>query len=62
MIAVGLPTPPALAAFIYYAVRHDIEIGPHGGIVPAWIVADIVLLLVAGVSFIVSVAVPRRES
>ena len=60
--AVGLPTLPALGAFIYFAIRHDIDIGPHGGIVPAWIVAGIVLLIVAVVSFIAAVAVRGRES
>ena len=61
-LAFALPTLPALAAFTYYAIRHDIEIGPHGGIIPAWIVAGIVLLIVAGISFITARAVRRRET
>ena len=52
----------AMAAFIYYAIRHDIELGPHGGIVPAWIVAGIVLLLVLAISFITVRVVRGRES
>ena len=61
-IAIGLPPLPALAAFIYYAIRHDIELGPHGGIVPAWIVAGIVLLIVVAISVIAARAVRSRES
>jgi hypothetical protein len=61
-LAVGLPTFPSLAAFIYYAVRHDIDLGPHGGIVPAWIVAGIVLLIVIAISFITAVAMSGRDS
>ena len=61
-LAIGLPTLPALAAFIYYAIRHDIELGPHGGIVPAWIVAGTVLLIVAVISFITARVVRGRES
>ena len=61
-IAAGLPTLPALAAFIYYAIRHDIESGPHGGIIPAWIVAGIVLLIVTAITFITARVVRDRES
>jgi hypothetical protein len=56
-LAVGVPTLPALVAFIYFAIRHDIDFGPHGGIVPAWMAAGIVLLIVAVVSFLAAVAV-----
>ena len=60
-LAVGLPTLPALGAFVYFAIRHDIDIGPHGGVVPGWLVAGIVLLIVAGVGFIAAGAVNGRE-
>lgn len=36
---VTLPSAPAALTLVYFLVRRDIEIGPHGGIVPAWIPA-----------------------
>jgi hypothetical protein len=50
--AFGLSTLPALGIFIYYAIRFNIEIGPHGGIVPAWAVAGIMLLIVSAINLI----------
>ena len=61
-LAVGLPTFPPLVAFIYYAIRHDIDLGPHGGIVPAWIVAGVVLIIVIAVSLITALGVRGRDS
>jgi|GEM_PF-6897238 len=51
-VAFAVAVTPSLVAFIYFAIRHDIEIGPHGGIFPAWIVAGVVLVLSAIVSAI----------
>jgi hypothetical protein len=47
MFAVAVALTPALTAFIFFLVRHDIDIGPHGGIFPAWIAAGVVLALSA---------------
>jgi hypothetical protein len=41
---------PAIGAFIFFLIRRDIEIGPHGGIFPAWIAAGVALALSAIVS------------
>jgi hypothetical protein len=61
-LAAGLPILPALAGFIYFAIRHDIELGPHGGIIRAWMVAGIVLLIVLVVSFLGARIVRGKKS
>lgn len=61
-VAVLLPTFPPFFVFIYYAIRHDIDFGPHGGIVPAWIVAGIVMVIVAVVSFLAAIGFGGRRS
>ena len=61
-LAVGLPVLPALVAFIFFAIRTDIAIGPHGGIVPAWVVAGILLLVIVFIGFFTARFVRGRES
>ena len=58
MFAVAIALTPALAAFIFFLVRQDIEIGPHGGIFPAWIAAGVILALSAIVSAVIVYLVP----
>ncbi len=58
MFAVAVALTPALAAFIFFLVRRDIEIGPHGGIFPAWIAAGVILALSAIVSAVTVHLVP----
>jgi hypothetical protein len=33
--AVGVAIAPSVAAFVYFAIRRDIDFGPHGGLFPA---------------------------
>ncbi|MBL9127791.1 MAG: hypothetical protein JNL97_09095 [Verrucomicrobiales bacterium] len=35
-LVVGVPSLPTFGVFLYYVVRNDIDLGPHGGIVAAW--------------------------
>lgn len=60
LLAFALPVLPALAAFVYFAIHHDLEIGPHGGILPAWMVSGVVLLMVSAASFMAVRGVRRR--
>jgi hypothetical protein len=50
MFALGAALTPGVGAFVFFLVRRDIEIGPHGGIFPAWIAAGVILALSAIVS------------
>jgi hypothetical protein len=47
MFALSVALTPAAGAFMFFLIRRDIEIGPHGGIFPAWIAAGVVLALSA---------------
>ena len=47
---------------VYFAIRHDIILGPHDHGVPAWALVGILLLLFVGASVIASVAIPDRKT
>ena len=58
LFAVVIALIPALVTFIFFLVRRDIEIGPHGGIISARIAAVVVLMLSAIVSAVTVHFVP----
>ncbi len=59
-IAGTLPILPAFGAFLYYAIRHDIDFGPHGTF-PAWAAAGAVLLLVATISILAALGAGSKR-
>ena len=58
-VAVGVPTAPPLAAFVYFVIRH-IRLGPQENGVPTWVYLGILLVLVAGCSITADIAIKGK--
>ena len=59
VISVVLPSTPVAVALVFFLIRRDIDIGPHGGIIPAWIPAAVLLVVVILASSLVAAILSR---
>ena len=59
--SVAIPTLPLLVFFLYFAIGHDKELGPHGGIIPVWVVAGVGLVVGGVVSLATAWLIPGSD-